>query len=760
MKFKRTGKTAFVSAAVASLFCLQLFSAVPASVSAETVYSAAEITEKMGVGWNLGNSLDSNNSGFSSRNILDYETQWSNPVVTRELIDAVKKKGFNTVRIPVTWYQHISSDGNYTIDSAWMARVKEVVDYAYSNGMYVIINVHHEDWINRSDFESKEAEMETELRAVWRQIATAFADYGQRLIFEGMNEPREVGGSVSEWEGNVNCYNVVNQLNSAFVDTVRSVDSPYRQTRMLMIPDYAASRESRIYSYLTVPKTAGSIDADNDGDDDYVAVSLHAYSPFNFAMGDGDHSDFSSSYESELEDMFSQMQGQFLQQGVPIVLGEFSASNYGYDDARLKWAEAYMRNASEYGIPCVLWDNNVEANNGGEAHGYINRSTYEWYTSGEKVVDMLISTRNSTKWGTKARITYPMYAHNDFSGGSYVNISGDGVVDLSSLNGFASDKEIAVKYSGSILPEFALMNRAWGGWTTFGPYDADKDAHIAYVSYDQITKLWNRSNGEFCYLKLNNKDSIGFSGITLLDIPTQTEAKFEITENPADKTVYPCEQIELSAAVSAENAASQWIISLDNGASWKEAVTASANVSSGNGATSSEAVFDIYKNGISERDTVLFRCDFSNGSKTVSTASARVTVLSRNAAVTAGGEKYSSAELSWQADPFAVSYDIYRIDNGSFILMESCTGTSCTLSGLAPETEYEVIVSAVYSDGVKLPYNYNSVSFTTTYKTVDDMTVSECIDYVNSINADSDVIVLTSEQLRAIERVLEYDRAS
>lgn len=960
-------KAASAAAAVfSSAFLVQIFSGVSVPVSAESVLTTAEIAEDMGVGWNLGNSLDANNQDFYSGNIYDYETQWSNPVVTQSLINKVKAKGFNTIRIPVTWYQHISSDGSYTIDSAWMARVKEVVDYAYNNGMYVILNIHHETWINRSDFESAEASMEAELCAVWKQIATEFADYDQHLIFEGMNEPREVGGSANEWVGNEACYNVVNQLNSAFVETVRSVESPYRQTRMLMVPDYAASRESYIYSYLTIPKASGSIDADNDGDDDYVAVSLHAYSPYSFAMGDGDHENFSSSYEAELEDMFSAMQSQFLQEGVQIVLGEFSASNYGYDSARLAWAEAYMKNATEYGIPCVLWDNNVESNNGGEAHGYINRSTETWYYSGGLVVDKLISTRNSTSWGTKAYITYPMYAHKGFSTGSDVTIdTSSGNIYVSDLSGFESGTELAVKYSGSTLPVIALMNSGWGGWTTLNPYDFDKDNGIAYFSYDQIMKTWNTSNGELgviqitnlnsigyggiklltipddvfkiskqpssvsvvegetatfsisasggtltyqwqsssdgtawtdisgaassvlsvtassdmngkmfrcivsngtetlvsdaatltvyeagpkyshndystgtsvniaddgavklyetsgfgagkefaikfngvtipeialmdmnwdgwttlapydidtyyniayvsydqimeawgtdkdtlAHVKVNNKSDIGFGGITLLDIPQQSETEFEITKNPTDKSVYYCEQITLNAAASAENIDHTWLISHDNGITWTEAYCASDNVSSDSGDTSVEAVFDLYKNSINDLDTVLFRCDFSDGKTTKSTSAAKVAVLSRNPVVSVGSVKYNSTEISWQVNPYAVSYKVYRVENGKFVQMESCTDTSCTLTGLSENTEYEIFVSAVYSDGADVPYNHNSVSFSTAKKTVDDMTIEECIDLVNSISSDEDTFVLTEEQLKAIERVIEYDNS-
>ena len=746
-----------VMAVFSSAFIVQMYSGVSVPASAESVMTTAEIAKDMGVGWNLGNSLDSHNQGFYSSNIYDYETQWSNPLVTQSLINKVKEKGINTIRIPVTWYQHISTDGSYTINPTWMARVKEVVDYAYNNGMYVILNIHHENWINRADFASAGASMETQLRAVWRQIADEFSDYGQRLIFEGMNEPRAEGSGDLEWNGNEACYNVVNQLNQAFVETVRAVDSPYQKTRMLMVPDYAASRESSIYSYLTIPKSANSIDADNDGDDDYVAVSLHAYSPFQFAMGDGDHSNYSEAYEAELESMFSGMQSQFLQEGVQIILGEFSASNYGYDSARLAWAESYMKNATEYGIPCVLWDNNVESNNGGEAHGYINRATEEWYYSGGLVVDKLISARKSNSWGTKTHITYPMYTHNNFSSGSYVPIdTGSGNIYVSNLSGFASGTELAIKYSGTTLPVVALMTSDWGGWVTTNPYDYDKDNKIAYFSYDQIMKTWNTANGALGVIQINNIGSIGYGGITLLNIPQQ-QSGFEITTNPSDCSLYYCQQLTLTAAASAKNAGHTWYISHDNGNSWTQANVTSENVISNNGITNVTSVFDLYKNSISDLETVLFRCEFSDGNTTKSTGSAKVTVLSRNPTLSVWAVSCNSTGISWQANPYAAYYIVYRVENGNYVQMTSCTGTSCALTGLSANTAYEVFVSTVYSDGAVVPYNHNSVKFTTTNKTVDDMTIEECIEFVNSIDSAEDMLFLTEEQLRAIERVLEYD---
>ena len=516
--FSRAAK--FITAsAVALTSVLSPLGADLFSVPAASLMSAAAITEDMGVGWNLGNSLDSTGTGTYS-DITQYEQQWGNPVVTQSLINTVKAKGFNTVRVPVSWYQHISNDGKYTIDTKWLARVKEVVDYAYNQDMYVILNIHHEEWINRSDFSSAGSAMETQLRAVWLQIADYFSDYDQKLIFEGMNEPRAVGSSI-EWTGDSSCYAVVNQLNEAFVETVRSVESPYKSTRVLMIPGYAASCSDDVYASLSVPKVSGSIDADSDGDDDYIAVSIHAYSPYNFAMGEGDHSEFSASYRSELLNIFSNIDSKFLEQGVPVVIGEFSASNFGYDDARVEWAEFYMENATKYGMPCVLWDNNVDTNSGSESHGYVKRSDNSWYSSGEKVVNTLISVRNSTDWDI---ISHPMYIHDDVSNGISISYADDGNITAANIPDFASGTEVAIVYSNSEIPEAALMDANWGGWTVISPYDYDPDIKTAYVSYDQIQESWSSSNA-LNYIKITNASASGIKGVYLLDIPSQDGIK-------------------------------------------------------------------------------------------------------------------------------------------------------------------------------------------------------------------------------------------
>lgn len=479
------------AAGTAAVMLLSGMTFFQTTASAEGTMTADDITENMTIGWNIGNSLDS--TGYSG------ETSWGNPRVTQELIDTVKAKGFNTIRVPTTWYQNVTTttDENgkpvYTISEQWLQRVKEVVDYAYNQDMYVILNLHHEEWINRSDFPTAYEEMSERLKQMWVQIATYFKDYDQHLIFEGMNEPRQTGASY-EWQGNAECYEVVNKLDNDFVETVRSIDSPYQNTRLLMIPSYAASAYASSYSALDVP------------DDDYVAVSLHAYTPYAFAMGDGDHTTFSGNYQSDLDTLFSDIRYYFTDKDIPVVLGEFSASNFNNTAARCDWATYYLTWTKKLGIPCVLWDNNAITNStsASEAHGYVDRSNNTWYEASEPVVDamMTVMQDDSIVWGSESHL--PTWKHADINSGDniYENASGL-VLDASDGNGgnctpglnitaeqISENREIAIRYTGGAAPILALCNDSWGNWTEINAYDINEEAGIAYYSHEAITKAW------------------------------------------------------------------------------------------------------------------------------------------------------------------------------------------------------------------------------------------------------------------------------
>ncbi len=452
------------------------------SVSAAGTMSADQITEEMKIGWNIGNSLDATPS---TSDVTKHETAWGNPVVTQELIDAVKAKGFNTVRVPTTWYPHVTEEnGTYTIDPAWLDRVQEVVDYAYKQDMYVILNVHHENWINRADLGTAYDEMSPKLTQIWQQIATRFADYDQHLIFEGMNEPRAKDTDY-EWGWGVpdECYDVVNKLCNDFVETVRSVESPYKDTRLLMIPGYCASHELHVISEIDFPEG-----------DEYVAASVHAYSPYEFTMGKGDHSAFTEAYEASLDAVFKNIQSELTDKGIPVVIGEFGASDYGYTEARCDWAEYYLTWAKKLGIPCVLWDNDAVGNSDvSECHTYLNRDTCEWYEAGGAVVDSMMSVLNDSSIVWDSEEYKPSYDHADLSTGSVIWEGNKTITGSSSGVAVTPDQitagEIAVKFTGT-APVIALMDSSWGNWTEIGPYEVDEANGIAYYDSDDIVKAW------------------------------------------------------------------------------------------------------------------------------------------------------------------------------------------------------------------------------------------------------------------------------
>ncbi len=371
------------------------------ALSGDTLKNAdtEAILEDMGLGWNLGNSLDA--TGGSG---LDTETSWSNPKTTQALIDKVKSLGFNTVRVPVSWGKHVSGD-NYTIDSAWLARVKEVVDYCYKNDMYVILNIHHDTKSSASASgagyyprSSAYSSSEKFVTSVWSQAAEYFKDYDYHLIFETLNEPRLIGTDYEWWfnkwsipsevKDAIDC---INKLNQKAVDTIRDTGSNNRG-RLIMCPGYDASIDGATVSGFKLP-------TDISGNKNRIALSVHAYSPYNFAMnvGSGSTSTYTSSIKNELQDLFSTLKSNFRDKGIPVVIGEFGSTDKNNTAERVKWATDYTALAKKNNIPCVLWDNNAFAVYNGnsivlnsEYHGYINRKNNTVTSPAKDVIEALM----------------------------------------------------------------------------------------------------------------------------------------------------------------------------------------------------------------------------------------------------------------------------------------------------------------------------------------------------------------------------------
>lgn len=343
----------------------------------DTSLTSLEFTAQIDCGWNLGNTLDATGTGLES------ETCWGNPRTTPELIQAIKDAGFNAVRIPTTWEKHM--DENWNIDPEWMARVKEIVDYAYDRDMYVILNMHHEEW--QCPYEDEKDNIAEGLTAAWTQIAEEFKGYDERLIFEGMNEPRWKG---TQWEwngGNDEGRAVVNEMNQVFIDAVRATGGN-NEHRFLMICPYAANSGESALSALEIP------------DDKNIIVSVHAYIPYQFALQEnGTHMWMADKGVSvnDINTLAEVLDRLFISKGIAVIIGETGAMNRYYtvkrdetvegtaeaettyksnEEYRAAWAEYYFGKFKEIGVPCFWWDNGAFFS--GETFGLIDRGMLDW----------------------------------------------------------------------------------------------------------------------------------------------------------------------------------------------------------------------------------------------------------------------------------------------------------------------------------------------------------------------------------------------
>ncbi|MCR5743503.1 MAG: glycoside hydrolase family 5 protein [Lachnospiraceae bacterium] len=305
--------------------------------------TAKELVSEMKIGWNLGNVLDSVNDSIAiDADPYEFETAWGAQYTSQMQIDYVLDAGYNVIRIPVSWANHIHDDGSYTIEESWMDRVQEVVDYAYGRGAYVILNTHHEAWCYT--FADNEEAAATELAAVWTQIGTRFADYGDHLIFEGLNEPRKVGAG-NEWYGDDEGRQIVNHLEQVFYDTVRGLGGK-NADRFLMITGYAASSSTTNLQAITLPNP----------DDDKLIISVHAYIPYSFAL-DTKGTDTWNNATSDIDNLMRDLKSLFIDKGIPVIIGEMAAVNKDNDAERIAWVEYYINAAKAIGVPCCWWDN-------------------------------------------------------------------------------------------------------------------------------------------------------------------------------------------------------------------------------------------------------------------------------------------------------------------------------------------------------------------------------------------------------------------
>ena len=319
-----------------SLFSIILFIyffTMPSYASASSDLSASSFVNHMKTGWNLGNSLDAHYGPPTGDGNLSQETIWGNPLVSKQLIDYVKAQGFDVIRVPVSWYTHTFRDenGSIHISPQWISRVKEVVDYCIADGLYVVLNTHHDGKIFHAGVSDRDFDqVKADAASIWTEIATAFSSYDQHLIFEAYNE---VDNLAKPWSFGKKAAAQMNEMNQIFVNVVRSCGGNNSQ-RLLMIPTLLHQSGPEFKQSFILPQ---------DSANGKLIVALHKYA---------------QSFDQSIDSTFADIAAFSKTLGVPIVITEWGTTDK-YSPARYRTVHAsnFIARANKYGLKCIYWDN-------------------------------------------------------------------------------------------------------------------------------------------------------------------------------------------------------------------------------------------------------------------------------------------------------------------------------------------------------------------------------------------------------------------
>lgn len=345
-------------------------------------HNASGLVKQIVVGWNLGNTCESGIWDGWNGSDLDIETNWGNPKTTQQMITALKSAGFNAIRIPTRWYVHADNDLN--INAQWMARIKEIVDYAYSQDMYVVLNSHHDNWYDRLPSGYDANGIKAKFTNMWTQIANTFKDYDEHLILAAANEIVSLNADGSENWGTPSEANAkfASELMQTFVDAVRATGGN-NQWRCLMVQPWAANFDNALLPGFAMPtdKVADrlilefhhytwSYSTETGSDAKYYWGSPYSkYSPW-YANGD-----------QVVDDLYNRVTTNFIDRGIPVIMAEFGCVQHNKasdidaaDQSRAYYHNYVVTEARKRGIPGFYWDNGAFEGNG-ENFGLLDRNT-------------------------------------------------------------------------------------------------------------------------------------------------------------------------------------------------------------------------------------------------------------------------------------------------------------------------------------------------------------------------------------------------
>jgi endoglucanase len=320
---------------------------------------AMAFVREMKIGWNVGNSLDAVARSMPEKE-TDTETAWHNPLITKELIKAVKDAGFKTIRIPVSWHQHVAGE-DYIVSRAWMKRIREVVDYCIDLDLKTILNTHHD--INKEFIypdNEHTANAERFVACVWKQIAEEFKEYDDTLLFESLNEPR-LAGTPLEWEPDYTIKEVreavrnINAMNQAFVNSVREAGGKNRD-RYLVVTGYADAVEGVLTEDFEMPK---------DTVENRLILNIHMYRPVRFAFDEEFRENKTDKFEIDdpesiepINDVIDKAYEKFVTKGIPVIIDEMGAVDKNDNtQSRINYNAYHAAIAKSAGMMNCYWDN-------------------------------------------------------------------------------------------------------------------------------------------------------------------------------------------------------------------------------------------------------------------------------------------------------------------------------------------------------------------------------------------------------------------
>lgn len=423
--------------------------------------SAQEWTRDVVMGWNLGNSLECPYT----------ETEWGNPKTTKAMIHAVAEAGFNAIRIPVRWINHVNNTTDMIVNADWLARVKEVVDWCLEENMYVIINSHHEEWYDRNPYYNKQEENNRMLAALWTCIASYFRDYDQRLIFAGTNETT-VNWAAPTAEQQA----VQNSYNQTFVDAVRETGGK-NYYRNIVVQTFACSPYHGLNGF-TIP---------TDKVEGRLSVEFHYYDPYEYCgnctyyyWGEA-YKDkgriLASSTEKTITNLFDRITNTWAKKGLGVVMGEYGVANHFTEDDKQTQQEnmqyylkCVVSEARQHGFAAFAWDNNA-FNNGPENFGIFKR----WQNM---AVGNTYFLKGITE-GAGAEYVEPVGPGDDDTGEGVTYWEGDAMLDwgnglqlsvpASVFEGKGADVQMVLSYTQD-YSDYDDLQLFYGDWSSLLPF--------------------------------------------------------------------------------------------------------------------------------------------------------------------------------------------------------------------------------------------------------------------------------------------------